>query len=71
MTNELLYSAGFAAGTAWNVENMGIKAIAKRSAKEAGVAFLKDLGTKGEKKARDSTAANENPVPSSPEMKKK
>uniref|UniRef100_A0A915J2M9 Senescence domain-containing protein n=1 Tax=Romanomermis culicivorax TaxID=13658 RepID=A0A915J2M9_ROMCU len=43
VTDNVLYSAGFAAATAWNLENLGIKGIAKRSAKSASIAFLRDL----------------------------
>lgn len=51
--------------TAWNVDNIGVKAIAKRSAKEAGFALLTDLSETKTKAVGDEP----NPVP--PPRKKK
>ena len=42
MTENALYTVGNAALTAHNARNLGIKAIAKRTAKDAGKAVLED-----------------------------
>jgi spartin len=44
VTGDLLHSAGYSAATAMYVDSLGFKGIAKRTAKHAGIAILKDLG---------------------------
>ena len=44
VTNDAMFAAGHGAMTAWNVTEFGPKAIAKRTAKKAGLAVLSDLG---------------------------
>ena len=43
LTENTMYTAGHVAMTAYNVDNIGVKAVAKRTAKETGKAVLHDL----------------------------
>lgn len=45
-TNNAMGAAGFALQTCWNVENLGIKAIAKRTAKDTGKEMVKEAEKK-------------------------
>lgn len=46
LTENTVYAAGNLAMTAYNADNLGIKAIAKRAAKDTGKAVLKDIQEK-------------------------
>ncbi|KAL8576339.1 hypothetical protein ACOMHN_048906 [Nucella lapillus] len=46
LTENTVYAAGNIAMTAYNADNLGIKAIAKRAAKDTGKAVLKDINEK-------------------------
>lgn len=50
LTENTMYTAGHVAVAAYNVDNLGIKAIAKRTAKETGKAVLQDLHSDGQAK---------------------
>jgi len=54
VTGDLLHSAGYCGATAMYVESLGFKGIAKRTARHAGIAILKDLNKPS---ATDSTPA--------------
>lgn len=43
MTNHSLYAAGNLAMVAYNIDSLGIKAVAKRAAKDTGKAVLQDI----------------------------
>lgn len=49
-TENTLYSVGNVAMTAYNADNLGIKAITKRAAKDAGKAVLHDMQDERAKK---------------------
>ncbi|GFR73085.1 spartin-like [Elysia marginata] len=48
LTENTMYAAGHVAVTAYNVDNIGVKALAKRTAKETGKAVLHDLHADGQ-----------------------
>lgn len=43
LSENALYAVGNVAMTAYNVDNLGVKAIAKRAAKETGKELVKDI----------------------------
>lgn len=49
LTENMLYAGGNIALTAHNANNLGVKAIAKRAAKDTGKAVLTDLSDKNKK----------------------
>ena len=65
MTQNTLYSVGNVALTAHHVKNLGIKAVAKKAAKETGKAVLSDIYD------RDKTPQEKRDDGSSSEDKKK
>ena len=57
LTEHAMYSAGNIAMAAYNVDNLGVKAIAKRAAKDTGKAVIEDYAGK-EKKPKPSENGN-------------
>ena len=43
LSENALYAVGNVAMTAYNVDNLGVKAIAKRAAKDTGKELIKDI----------------------------
>lgn len=60
VTDKALYTAGFAAQTAWNIECLGLNSMARRSAKSASLAFLKDFSENQPAKPNANLAQNVN-----------
>ncbi|XP_067663056.1 spartin-like [Haliotis asinina] len=63
-TENTLYSVGNVAMTAYNADNLGIKAITKRAAKDAGKAVLHDLQDERAKKQANGCCQNGEKHPS-------
>ena len=60
LTEHTLFSAGNIAMTAYNANHLGVKAIAKRAAKDTGKAVLEDIAEqkKGGKSKQSDPGAN-------------
>lgn len=58
VVDDALYSGLNIGVTAWNVDNMGLKAIAKRSAKSAGLQLLSDLNKPNDNSSEVPSAEN-------------
>ncbi|XP_050416907.2 spartin isoform X1 [Patella vulgata] len=83
VTDNTLYSIGNLGMTAFNVDNLGVKAMAKRAAKETGKAVIKDYADEHSRRAQqnqngplqypnpasNSTTDNSNCYPKLPENK--
>ena len=65
LTEHTLYSAGNIAMTAYNANHLGVKAIAKRAAKDTGKAVLQDFAEKRKEGKSNPTE----PGPSKPDKK--
>ena len=62
LTEHTLYSAGNIAMTAYNANHLGVKAIAKRAAKDTGKAVLEDFAADkkgGQSKQTDGATAHD------------
>lgn len=71
LTKATAIAAGQATMAAWNIQSLGPKSIAKRTAKTAGLALLKDLTQKDKAKALGDGSASGSDSESSPKAKKK
>lgn len=67
VTKDGMYAVGHGGMTAWNVTELGPKAIAKRTAKKAGLSLLSDLGSdKAPKPGPDAPDADAKEPPPRP-----